>query len=107
MNIQLHDPRPDDTAELAKMTAIELRKRGIWAEARPAACRVIWFIFIGRLGHKGAGVTREFGCHSPTHSMFADLGPIAIADVIQAEESRMAQEWAGDVVDAEHLDKQF
>lgn len=89
-NDPLPDPRPDDMVELARQVAKELRKRGIWAEqdgeivvvprrippAFPRKCTVIW--------------------HNMYAAQFNNLGPRAIADMIQAEEARKAQEWAGD-----------
>jgi hypothetical protein len=77
MNLQIHDPRPDNMAELAKMTAVELRKRGIWARVN------IWH-----------NVEISECVYSLLFSDFDNLGPIACADVIQAKEVRRAQEWA-------------
>jgi len=88
------DERPADMAELARLTAVELRKRGIWA-----------FTFSGlsvvnvprvkplRTGH---AVEHDPYAKSMYSSDFDNLGPIGCADVIQAEEARKAQEWAGD-----------
>jgi hypothetical protein len=39
-----------------------------------------------------------WGVHSLYTSDFDNLGPIGCADVIQSEEARKAQEWAGDYV---------
>lgn len=91
---QTPDPRPDDIAELARLTAIELRRRGIIADDESGAVVVMRFV-----DHK-----KRFGMFSPTrraaHSMFSpdfdNLGPIGCADVLQAEEARRAREWAGD-----------
>jgi hypothetical protein len=83
-------PRPADVAELARLVAKELRRRGIWAESDesvvvvprrvrpqfPRACTVVWHIM------------------NATH--FDNLTPRECADVIQAEEAHRAQEWAGD-----------
>lgn len=87
------DPRPDDMAELARQVATELRKRGIWARVDNDTGLVVvprrdtrkerdlygidWFLLL-------------------TRSEFVNLGPRAIANVIQTEEARKAQEWAGD-----------
>lgn len=81
MKIEIHDPRPESTEELARQTAIELRKRGIRAEAHTllvSTCQWIYNVCL---------------------SVFDNLGPIACADVIQAGEARRAQEWAGDPAD--------
>jgi len=85
------DDRPDDMAELARLTAIELRKRGIWAEVVDGNIETLRF---GTKNPKGASMT--WGVHSLYASDFDNLGPIGCADVIQAEEARKAQEWAGD-----------
>ncbi len=76
------DERPSDLAELAQLTAAELRKRGIWAKYDAGVICIphastIW-------------------SYSLYWSQFDNLGPIGCADVIQAEEARKAQEWAGD-----------
>jgi hypothetical protein len=77
------DERPDDLAELARLTAIELRKRGIRAKAE------VYHVFPHYV---------DIGSHIyyVGTSDFDNLGPIGCADVIQAEEARKAQEWAGD-----------
>jgi hypothetical protein len=81
MILELHDPRPDDMAELVRLTAIELRKRGIFAETRGE--------YVGVESPHAAAYTLYA-------SEYDNLGPIACADVIQAEEALRAQEWAGD-----------
>lgn len=91
---ELHDPRPDDMAELARLTAIELRRRGIFAEVVPPSAVVRLPVPLHSIGepltsHRGRMVLLH-------HSDFDNLGPIGCADSIQAEESRRAQEWAGD-----------
>lgn len=89
------DTRPDNLAELARLTAIELRKRGIRAltqgfENEPDT----WIV-----------IERDTRLMKPwplwmnyvlTRSQFGNLGPIACANVIQAEEAKRATEWAGD-----------
>lgn len=77
-----HDERPDDMAELARLVAKELRKRGIWAWANNG------FVNVGR-GH--------FAPYAMVWSDFDNLTPRECADVIQAEEAKKATEWAGDV----------
>jgi hypothetical protein len=80
MQLELHDPRPEDPAELARMVAVELRKRGIFAKDRED------------------GISIPSGCHwlyNLRAIVFADLGAIAIADEIQRQEALRAQEWAG------------
>ena len=78
MNAEANDPRPSDMAELARLTAIELRKRGIWARVN------IWH-----------NVEISECVYSLLFSDFNNLGPIAIADEIQRQEAIRAQEWAG------------
>lgn len=96
MVIELYDPRPDDMAELARLTAIELRKRGIWADTGAKA-------LLPTIVRTQRARFDDIGKHKPYSagwnlalSQFDNLGPIACADVIQAEEARRAQEWAGD-----------
>lgn len=94
MQIELHDPRPDDMAELARLTAIELRKRGIWASAAnvthiPDPVVIVPF----RNAREPRWYVKSYCFYG---NDFDNLGPIACADVIQAEEARRAQEWAGD-----------
>lgn len=88
--------RPNDAGELARLAAHELRKRGIWAEARAAHAESAWFVWVARLVHLGPRVLGEMGWHSLTMSDFDNLTPREIADVIQREEARKAQEWAGE-----------
>ena len=83
------DPQPSDLAELAALVAKELRKRGIWAKAG------------GLTNERVVQISRPADCmahrwHSMLFSDFDNLGPIAIADAIQALEAKRAQEWAGD-----------
>jgi hypothetical protein len=90
------DDRPDDMAELARLTAIELRKRGIWAYTDPkdeSNGPYVWSLrFKGIPGRSKA----QWCWSSMLWPQFDNLGPIGCADVIQAEEARKAQEWAGD-----------
>jgi len=76
-------------AELARQTAAELRKRGIWAQLALGHTGVVEVPFVRdwRLMWRAVPLSQ---------SQFDNLGPIACADVIQAEEARRAQEWAGD-----------
>jgi hypothetical protein len=94
MNITMHDPRPDDPAELARMVAKEPRKRGNFAREYRSVVEVACFV-----GAEGKTDTAYPGYHSYSvhFADFDNLGPIAIADEIQAHEARRAQEWAGDV----------
>jgi len=85
------DPRPSDMAELAKLVAAELRRRGIWAEVVDGNVETLRF---GTKNPKGANVT--WGIHVLFCAEFDNLGPIACADEIQRQEARRAQEWAGD-----------
>lgn len=76
----VQDPRPSDPAELAKAVAAELRKRGIWAHVDPRIGPVVYVS----------------AAYPMFRNDFDNLGPVAIADEIQAAEVRRAQEWAGD-----------
>lgn len=77
------DERPADMAELARLVAKALRSpRGIRADS---------FAAVVQIEHPSAVHN-----YSMYHSDFDNLGPIGCADVIQAEEARKAQEWAGD-----------
>lgn len=88
---QLVDARPDNLAELARLTAAELRKRGIWADVdtqyAPNSVRA---------PTRGMLLMHSQTYHSLSGSCFDKCGPIACADVIQAESATRAQEWAGD-----------
>ena len=85
------DERPADMAELARLTAIELRKRGIWTFGDYSP-----FVWVGRLKLRDKRIESADHCYSLLASDFDNLGPSGCADVIQAEEARKAQEWAGD-----------
>jgi len=83
------DPRPFDMAELARLTAAELRKRGIWAQCG------------GTVNDHAVKISRPDDCmayrwHTMLHPDFDNLGPVACADEIQRLEALRAQEWAGD-----------
>ncbi len=78
------DPRPDDMAELARLTAVELRKRGIWAEASSS------------YGGSVLVYAKNKTYHSLQIAEFDNLGPIACADEIQRQETNRIREWAGD-----------
>jgi hypothetical protein len=79
------DPRPGDMAELARETAKELRKRGIFAEVRGE--------YVGVESPHAAAYTLYA-------SEYDNLGPVGCADVIQAEEASRARMWAGDAAKA-------
>lgn len=92
---QAPDSRPSNMAELARLVAVELRKRGIWAHPRwEDGC-------ISVIGFHGHGAYDRFQVpgmrpYVMTNSDFNNLGPIAIAAEIAQEEAIHAQEWAGD-----------
>jgi hypothetical protein len=88
------DPRPTDLAELARLVAIELRKRGIWcAVSQHLHAAVITTSFEGTpIDERRARSTS----HILDRPRFDNLGPIACAGIIQQEEARYAREWAGD-----------
>jgi hypothetical protein len=73
----------EDLEARAKAVAKELRKRGNWA-------RTYWD---GSKTH----VIGAVGGHYYSVEPHANLGPRAIADLIQAEEAQRAQKWAGDL----------
>lgn len=75
------DPRPADMAELARLVATELRKRGIWALAQYGDPIV-------NIGTRAS--------YTMLGSDFDNLTPREIADVIQREEAKKAAKWAGD-----------
>lgn len=89
----------DDISERALAVAKELRKRGLWAyeELRLAdrqptrEPRAQTFVEIRGVFHAPAS---SYDVSTDDH---ATKGPRAIADAIQAEEARRAQEWAGDL----------
>ncbi len=84
------DPRPDDPAELARQVAIELRKhREAWHQGGAE----VWVIRLR--GSPQAPSVRQF-CHSLFGAKFDNLGPVGCAAVIQVEEVKRTQEWAGD-----------
>jgi hypothetical protein len=62
---ELHDPRPDDMAELARKVAIELRKRAIWAEVESGE------IYVPRV----YGRKVKFGYVGLYRADFDNLGP--------------------------------
>lgn len=72
----------EDLVERAESVAKELRKRGLWA-----ACEADGF------GGGVVGVNRR-RLYSVVENERETLGPRAVADLIQAEEARRAQEWA-------------
>lgn len=84
---EVFNERPTDMAELARLVAKELRKRGIWADAIDGV--------VTARRHEYAD-SKLFGLYGVYESDFDNLTPSECADVIQAEEARKAQEWAGD-----------
>lgn len=88
------DPRPADMAEFARLTAKELRGRGILATVDDTYRdhRIVGVPF------SDMGQLRWFW-YVLLSADFDNLGPVACADVIQAEERKRAQEWAGDDVE--------
>lgn len=84
------DPRPSDPAELAQAVAKELRKLGFRQKMEQyAPCTIMLPAWDAR------GRLSITFVHT-TDSKFDNLGPRAIADVIQQEEAKRAAEWAGD-----------
>lgn len=83
------DERPDDLAELARLTAAELRNRF-------SAVAVAEHVLVGRVRGQNPNFRAELGFHTMTNPDFAGMGPRAVADEIQAIEARKAQGWAGD-----------
>lgn len=80
------DPRPSDPAELARLTAIELRKRGLCAIDNHGE------VHFPRPERAFSGMpTLRYGCALLSRDVFADLGPIACADAIVAEEAARLQ----------------
>jgi len=94
------DPRPSDPAELARQVAMELRKHSLFAavffDDEPTT------IYVqrpqrSRLNVVGSRFPDTYWAPLFVLSQeFDGMGPIAIADEIQAAEVRRAQEWAGD-----------
>lgn len=78
----VNDPRPSDPAELARMTTVELRKRGICAIDNHGE------VHFPRPERAFSGMpTLRYGCALLCRDVFEDLGPIACANVIIAEEA--------------------
>jgi hypothetical protein len=94
MHVEPHDPRPDDMAELARQTAVELRKphRGLHADAIGIGVYVL-----RPNGPPGSTHGGGWFPHNIIGAQFDNLGPVACADEIQRLEAQRAQEWAGDV----------
>ncbi len=92
MSIGPNDPRPDDMAELARLTAIELRKRGIWARVSEGQKGVMI------LGNPADTIPWRVGYYydMACKAEWTPLGPVAIAEAILSLEVVRAQEWAGD-----------
>lgn len=84
------DPRPSDPVELARQVAVELRK---YREAWVADGVAVWVLRLH--GDRSNPSVRQFA-HLLHRADFGNLGPVAIADVIQRLEAKRAQEWAGD-----------
>jgi len=87
----IHDPRPTDLAELAQLTAVELRKIPVLAWYQGGT--EVWAMQLQ--SQPPYPSIRRFS-YSMLSSDFDNLGPIACASAIQALEVRRAQEWAGD-----------
>lgn len=89
------EPRPDDMAALTRLVAMELRKRGIWAttphDQSVTICVPCW-----RFKESAGGNALRWQRHALHTAQFDNLTPRECADVIQAEEARKAQDWAGD-----------
>lgn len=83
--VEREDAPIEDPVERAKAVAKELRKRGMWA--RTAA----------HWDGSSAHIMGAVGGYIYNTEPHANLGPLAIADAIQAEEAKRAQEWAGDL----------
>ena len=78
--------------ERARAVALLLRKKGFFAMAKAPHGEP--YVAIGNPAVESA--LRWYN-YSVTAWERKDLGPKAIADAIQAEEARRAQEWAGDL----------
>lgn len=88
-------PCPADMADLARLVAVELRKRGIWAFGDEHIVR------LGRMRPVGIRVPcASWASNNVAYSMyrsdFDNLTPSECADLIQREEAAKAAEWAGD-----------
>ena len=83
-----------DMAELARLTAIELRKRGIHAVVRhPDFPLEIW---VPAYHPSTGGSGLQWSPYPPKATHFDNLTPTECAGVIQQLESAKAREWAGD-----------
>lgn len=81
-----HDPRPADLAELGRLTAAELRRRGLCAIDNHGE------VHFPRPERAFSGMpTLRYGCALLFRDVFTNLGPIACADVIIAEEAARLQ----------------
>lgn len=88
------DPRPDDMAELAQAVARELSRVAPWsASGAQGALEAVRVLSLRKLQGEWTAV---WTAYSMFDERFDNLGPRAIASVIQAEETKRAQEWAGD-----------
>lgn len=83
------DPRPSDPAELARMTAIELRKR--MSAMAYGEMVIVASVEPARTGYRASLVHYDLA-----HEVFGKLGPIGCADEIQQQEVARAKQWAGD-----------
>ena len=93
------DPRPEDPAELARLTAEALHQRGISADWRDWTVGAVLVPC-----HDATGLSES--TYLMTRSEFDNLGPIGVANEIQAQEAdRLAKwraqqrNWAGDEVE--------
>jgi hypothetical protein len=89
---QTFDPRPTDMAELARMVAVELRKRGIHADYDAQVIRLP--VPINSVNEYLTSYRMRV---VPMFEVaFDNLGPVAIAEEIVRQEAKRAREWAGD-----------
>lgn len=93
IEIAIDDPRPNDMAELARLTAIELRSRAVVALEEFGA------VYVVRAKKRDPNVFMTPVFWHPwlmVYPCFDNLGPIGCADAIQTAETKHTQEWAGD-----------
>lgn len=76
--------------KMAVEVAKELRKRGIWATQYDKS------VAIPRLKFVDGNYRAMINYYAATHPDFAGMTALEIANEIQAQEARRAQEWAGD-----------
>jgi hypothetical protein len=82
--------------KIAKSVAEELRKH-MWAAASAAHANSMWFVWISRIAKDERGWLRaELHAYTMGNPDFAGMSALEIANEIQVQEARRAQEWAGD-----------